>query len=155
AWKFLREHRDESKKRVLRGKVKELAEFLHAALPATGAERIKNDAEHEYAETISKLSDICDAKKRSTPVPVSSRNWIQRCFLLYVPQRPLAWIPQTIFFIFLSFTVLGFIGVAADPHDPDIGSGILGLSIFAALTALIRFWAVRANATSADPAASP
>jgi hypothetical protein len=74
---------------------------------------------------------------------VNDRNWVQRWFLLYAPKRPIAWIPHTLFFIFLTITIFGCIGLLSEPSDPEIWYGILGLAVFVAIMLLFRAWAVR------------
>ncbi len=174
-WKLWKDRQVETKKKLLREKIRDLAQFLQVPLPdAPDAAKLKSDAAKEYAEAVARLAQITALDKKAAPaiasgadkgdtagvaVPVGitaveikpaappppARNWIQRWFLLYVPKRPLAWIPQTFYFVVLSVTVFGAIGILSQPKDPELASGILGLVMFFGIALLFRLWAVRAN----------
>jgi hypothetical protein len=183
-WKLWQQRQTETKKKVLREAIRELAQFRQVALPDDPrSARIKSDADREYAEAVAKLAEICALEKIAVaertgvtrPAAAVSANqlgnqdnssdtgpvaalpgkpWFQRWFLLYVPARPIAWIPQTIYFLFLFFTVLGAFGIVADAKNGGTVIGLLGLSPFVLVTLLFRGWAVRANTNPALRAAT-
>lgn len=70
---------------------------------------------------------------------------LRRWFLLYVPRTPLAWLPQTLFFLLLAFLMLATYGMLTDLSDPELNYTIVGLCMFGAVTLGLRAWAVRAN----------
>jgi hypothetical protein len=205
AWKLWNDRQIEARKKVLRERISDLAQFLQVPLPdAPDAAKVRRDAETEYSDAVAKLAELCGHEKKTVaaiqsdviqessgpavrpaaapspltnqapPVNVrvstsysaaaagppnrdvlakhaavpsrSARNRFRSWFLLYIPKKPLAWIPQTLFFAFLSFTFFGAIGILSDSTDPDFWSGILGILVLVGIALLFRMWAVRANA---------
>ncbi len=72
-WKLWKDRKGETKKKLLRVKIRDLAQFRPVALPdAPEAAIIKSDADKEYSEAIAELAEIS---------ALSSKNRIQRWFL--------------------------------------------------------------------------
>ncbi len=78
-WKLWKDRQVETKKNLLREKIRDLAQFLQVPLPdAPDAAKLKSDAAKEYAEAVARLAQITALDKKAATA-ITSR----------VPQAPL------------------------------------------------------------------
>ena len=151
-WKFSQERHIENRKKTLRDRITNLAQFRQSqfddSLPAA---RIRQDADTEYASAIAELDEISSSRREAVVAGSPPNHWFRRWLLLYIPRRRIAWIPHTLFFITLTITLFGLLGMLMDLNDPEIGAGLLGLGLFLALALLFRKWAIRADEGATGP----
>jgi hypothetical protein len=144
-WKFWNDHRGETRKKVLRERIASLAQLRQAPFDDNPeAARVKQDVENDYAAAVKELAELGYPKPQLAP-PSQGQQRVRGWLLLYAPKRAIAWIPHTLFFISLTITVLGTIGMFASLDEGELSSGLLGLALMAAVTLLFRAWAVRSN----------
>ncbi|HMF92604.1 MAG TPA: hypothetical protein VKL40_18315 [Candidatus Angelobacter sp.] len=153
-WKLRKDRQADNRKDALREKIAKLALFLKTDFDASPeAAKVKEAAEQEYSAALLELAKLSDTAHRVTAVPAMPNNILRRWFLLYVPRTPLAWLPQSLFFLLAAFLTLATWGMLTDLSDPELDSTIIGLCIFAAVALGLRAWAVRAN--QAHPEGKP
>ena len=84
-WKLWKDRKGETKKRLLREKINDLARFRQVVLPDTPETVIiKNDTEKEYREAIAELAKISDKEATDELAEISvpsSKNRVLRWFL--------------------------------------------------------------------------
>ena len=145
-WRLWQERQIEHRKKTLRDRITGLSQFRQAHFDdSPQAAQIKQDADQEYALAIAELAEISSSQQQAVSANLPPSHWLRRWLLLYIPRRRMAWIPHTLFFITLTTTLMGLLGVLIDFNDPETGAALLGLAMFFAFALLFRKWAIRAN----------
>lgn len=149
-WKSTQSRRVDYRRKTLRAKISELAEFMEHPLhdfPAAAA--VQEATRKEYHDALAQLASLSshEHKVAQREIPIGAfRRW----FLLYTPRTPAAWLPQILYYLTLGFTILGAIGIFSSPGGSDFWSGVLGLAIFALFVWMFRAWAARTNRLAAE-----
>ncbi|MGA2741562.1 MAG: hypothetical protein ABSG65_29510 [Bryobacteraceae bacterium] len=150
-WRLLHDRQLESRKQTLRARIVSLAEFRRGLVAdRPEAATLAEEADREYSLAVEKLAAISAPIKAHTAASGAADSAFRRWFLFYTP-RGLAWIPHTLYFVFLSIDVVGLIGVLSEVGSPDFSDGLIGIAVFILFTLLLRFWAARASSRSRQP----
>jgi hypothetical protein len=153
-WKWYNDQNREARKHKLLARIKQLTSQKESFEPlrdTPSGSQLLTAVDAEIEESIQELIELRTVRH---PKPNSGKSRLARWFLLFPPSGVAAWIVHMLFFLNLATVALGLIGLMSNPHDPEVGSGILGLFIFLIPAFIFRYIAVRL-AKSQTPHQSP
>src|SRR5437868_536336 len=105
-WKATQNRRVDYRRKALRTKISELAEFMeHPLHDSPAAVAVQEATLKEYHDALAQLASLCshEHKVAQREIPVGAfRRW----FLVYTPRTPAAWLPQILYYLTLGFTIL-------------------------------------------------